>query len=199
MEIKTETFGTLTSKAFDKTCRYLKSVGNRLSVEFDNAVTFGVAAVYATGDATHIKVLPLLQLAKLEPMFRRTVVAFDLVPFNYDAKSCQFTGKIKPGLRAAMESHRNGVPQWETVLLAALAGEKPENKSKQAYNLENRANSFVKQAVKEGHTMTEINRALATARRANPEDSTMATPADQKLIAENSERHDAKVEVAKAA
>ena len=187
MDIKTETFGTLTQVAFDKTCRYLKSVGTRLSVEFDAAVTFAVAAVFTTGDATHInKLLPLLVLAKLEPMYRRVVVAFDIIPFPYDKKECQHVGKINKGRAAALKIiGTNGIPQWEGLLAAALAGEKPENKAAKAFNLESRADAFIKAARKEGCAEKDINAALAAARRKFAVESTVASPADQVRIEEN--------------
>jgi hypothetical protein len=205
MEIKTETFGTLTSQAFDKTCRYLKSVGNRLSVEFDAAVTFAVAACINTGDYTHVnKVLPLLRVAKLEAMFRRTVVAHDVIPFHYDTKECQYVGKISAGRMAALKIvDKNGVPQWETLLKAALSDEKPENKKPKAFNLESRMDSLFKAARKAGATDAEITAAYRSAKKKHPADSTMLTPDDQVRVKENKDRHDAEVKktnaVAKAA
>jgi hypothetical protein len=199
MDIKTESFGTLTQVVFDKSLKYLKSVGSRLALEFDNTIKFAVAAVFHTGDATHInKVLPVLVLAKLEPMFRRVVVAFEIIPFNYDRKECQYTGKISVGRRAALELVVNGVPQWETLLIAALQGELPENKTTPAFNLENRSDSFFKAARKAGHTDIEINKALAASRRKHPVDSTMLTPKDQKVVKAARKTQDV-AEVAKAA
>jgi hypothetical protein len=190
MDIKTETFGTLLQATFDKSCKYLKSVGKRLAIEFDNAVTFGVAAVFATGDATHInKVLPLLTIAGLEPKFRRTVVKHEIVAFHYDTKECQYIGKINQGRQAALKIvDKSGVPQWETLLAAALRGEMPENKAKQAFNLEGRADSFIKAARKEGCEEKDINKALAAARRKYPVDSTMLTPDDQVRVKDNKKR-----------
>lgn len=198
MDIKTETFGTLTQASFDKACKYLKAVGNRLSVEFDAAITFAVAAVFATGDATHInKVLPLLKLAKLEPMFRRTVVGFEIVPFHYDKAECQYVGKINKGRCAALKIvGTNGVPQWEGLLQAALDGEKPENKASKAFNLEGRADSFIKAARKEGCAEKDISKAIAAAKRKYPVDSTMLTPDDQVRVKENAKRHTAEVKKA---
>jgi len=195
MDIKTETFGTLTQAAFDKSVRYLKSVGNRIAVEFDAAVTFGVAAVFSTGDATHInKVLPILTLAKLEPMFRRTVVAFEIIPFHYDKAECQFIGKINKGRCAALKIvDTNGVPQWEGLLQAALDGEKPENKAPKAFNLESRMDSLFKAARKDGATDAEITAAYRGAKRKHPADSTMLTPDDQVRVEENKARLDGEV------
>lgn len=190
MDIKTETFGTLTQAAFDKSCNYLKSVGTRIAVEFDAVVTFAVAAVFSTGDATHInKVLPILQLAKLEPMFRRTVVAFEIIPFHYDKAECQYVGKINQGRCAALKIVDNtGVPQWEGLLTAALAGEKPENKASKAFNLESRMDSLIKAARKEGATDLDITAAYRSAKRKYPVDSTMLTPDDQVRVKENKTR-----------
>jgi hypothetical protein len=195
MEIKTETFGTLTQAAFDKSCRYLKSVGTRIAVEFEAVVTFGVAAVFSTGDATHInKVLPLLRIAKLEAMFRRTVVAFEIVPFHYDKAECQFIGKINKGRCAALKIvDTNGVPQWEGLLKAALDGEKPENKAPKAFNLESRMDSLFKAARKEGATDAEITAAYRSAKRKHPADSTMLTAKDQVRVEENKARLDGEV------
>lgn len=148
MEINTKTFGTYTQAAFDGACAYIKRVSKRLSQEVETIIVFGIAAVYKTGDATHInKALPILKLAKLEPMYRRTVVRFEIVPFKYDATKCQHVGKIIPGTRAAMEMlNKDGIPQWEVVLRAALDGENPENKTPRAYNGEARMSSLVKKA-----------------------------------------------------
>jgi hypothetical protein len=201
MDIKTETFGTLTQASFDKACKYLKAVGNRIAVEFDAAITFAVAAVFATGDATHInKVLPLLKLAKLEPMYRRVVVGFEIIPFPYDKVECQHVGKINKGRCAALKIvDANGVPQWEGLLRAALDGEKPENKTAKAFNLEGRADSFIKAARKEGCAEKDINKAIAAAKRKFPVDSTMLTPDDQVRVKENKARHDGEVKKANAA
>lgn len=200
MDINTQLFGTLTLATFDKACGYLKAAGKRIAVEFDNAITFGVAAVFATGDATHInKVLPLLKLAKLEPMFRRTVVAFEIVPFHYDKAECQYIGKINKGRCAALKIvDANGIPQWEGLLQAALEGEKPENKAPKAFNLESRMDSLFKAARKDGATNQDISKAYAAAKRKHPEDSTMTTPENQTLITENEARFNGEVKKAQA-
>ena len=159
MDITTKTFGELTQAAFNKSVGYFNRVGKTIKAHFNTGVTYGVAAVFSTGDATHInKLLPALVLAGLEPKFRRTVVAHGLVPFNYDKESCQYTGKIKKGLRATLEmaDGKTGIPQWETVLLAALEGELPENKEKPAWKLETRLASVIKKAVEEGYTVQDI-------------------------------------------
>jgi len=200
MDINTKTFGTLTQDAFDKTCRYLKSVGNRLSVEFDAAVTFAVAACIETGDYAHVnKLLPLLQVAKLEAMFRRTVVAHDVLPFHYDSKECQVVGKVSAGRMAALKIvDKNGIPQWETLLKAALSDEKPENKAPKAFNLESRMDSLFKAARKDGASDAEITAAYRSAKKKHPADSTMLTPDDQVRVKENNARHEAEVKKANA-
>jgi hypothetical protein len=200
MEIITKTFGKLTQDAYDKSCKYLKSIGKRVSFEFDTAVIFAVASVYETGDVAHVNnLIPILKLANLEPAFRRTVVAFDLIPFNYDAGALQYTGKIKKGDRAAMEVERDGVPQWEIVLRAALDGEKPENKSKPVFNLESRMANLFKAARKEGKTDAEINEAIKAARKLHPHikavDSKTMDPANQKRVKDNKADHDERVKV----
>jgi len=159
MDITTKTFGELTQKAFNKTVGYFNRVGKTISAHFDTGVTYGVAAVFDTGDATHInKLLPALVVAGLEPKFRRTVVAHGLVPFGYDKDSCQFVGKIKKGLRATLEmtDAKTGIPQWEIVLRAALDGELPENKAKAAWKLETRMAGLLKKAIEEGYTVQDI-------------------------------------------
>lgn len=170
MEINTKTFGNVTQQAFDTACAYIKRVSKRLSQEIETALVFAVAAVYKTGDATHVnKLIPILKLAKLEPMYRRTIVRFDLIPFSYDATKCQHVGKIKPGLRAAMEVEREGIPQWEIVLKAALEGENPENKPAKAFNGQNRMTSLVKKARENGVDDKELRAWLKSAITEHPE------------------------------
>ena len=158
MDITTKTFGDLTQAAFNKTVGYFNRVGKTISAHFDSGVTYGVAAVFSTGDATHInKLLPALVIAGLEPKFRRTVVAHGLVPFKYDKDSCQYSGTILKGKRAALEMQDvNKIPQWEIVLKAALEGELPENKDKPAWKLETRLASVLAKAVKEGYSVADI-------------------------------------------
>ena len=158
MDITTKTFGELTQAAFNKTVGYFNRVGKTIKAHFNTGVTFGVAAVFDTGDATHInKLLPALVVAGLEPKFRRTVVAHGLVPFTYDKDSCQYTGKIQKGKRAALEMlNTDKVPQWEIVLRAALDGELPENKAPAAWKLETRLPGLLKKALEEGYTVKDI-------------------------------------------
>ena len=199
MDIKTETFGTLTQAAFDKSVKYLTQVGKRIAIEFDTVVTFAVAAMFNTGDVTHVnKVLPILHIAKLGPMVERVLVGFEIVPFNFDKQAFQFTGKINVGRAAALKLIVAGVPQWEGLLKAALAGEKPENKAKQAFNLESRMDSLIKAARKNGSTSAEITAAYASAKRKHPADSTMLDPANQQLVKDNAANHAAHVAVAVA-
>lgn len=198
MDIKTITFGNLTQAAYDTALGYLKRAGSRIALEFETAVIFGVAAVFKTGDATHInRVLPALKLAKLEPMYRRTVVAFDIVPFHYDKGECQHVGKINVGRRAALQIvDDKGVPQWEGLLRAALDGEKPENKTPREFNLDARFDSLLKAARKAGSTDAEITAAYRAAKRKHPADSTMMSPQDQERVADNAKKHAEKVKVA---
>lgn len=203
MDIDTKTFGTLTQDMFDTSCKYLKSVGTRLAFEFDTAVIFAVAAVFATGDVTHInKVLPLFKLAKLEPMFNRVVVAFNIIPFNYDSAASAYDGKIRVGDRATMETERDGIPQWEILLRAALDGEKPENKAKRSFNLESRMNNLVKLAREEGKTDTELASAYKAAKKNHPyvvaADSNMLSAEDQQRVKDNALRLDGEVKKAAA-
>lgn len=159
MDITTMTFGVVLQATFNKSVAYFNRVGKTISAHFDTGVTYGVAAVFATGDATHInKLLPALVLAGLEPKFRRTVVAHGLVPFKYDNDACMFDGKIKKGLRATLEmaDAKTGIPQWEIVLRAALDGELPENKSPAAWKLETRLAGLLKKAIEQGYTVKDI-------------------------------------------
>ena len=159
MDIQTKSFGELTQSAFNKSIAYFNRAAKTMVMHFENGVIFGVAAVFATGDATHInKLLPALALAGLEPKFRRTVVAHKLVPFKYDADSCQYTGKIFPGTRASLEmiDIKTGIPQWETILRAALDGELPENKAPADWKLETRMAGLVKKAIDKGYTVKDI-------------------------------------------
>ena len=144
MDIKTETFGTITAKAFAVAGGYIKRVSARLKQEFEVVLVYGAGAVFATGDATHInKYLPALVLAGLEAKFRKVIVNHNIIPFAYDNKVCQFTGKINVGRRADLEMIVNGCPQWETLLRAALDGAKPENNTK-AFVLEAKLTTLVK-------------------------------------------------------
>ena len=201
MDIKTETLGTITQAAYNTSIRYLKAVGNRIALEFRNGIIYGVGAVFQTGDATHInKLIPLLVVAKLEPMFKRVVVKHNVVPFKYNAKECQFTGKIDGGRRAALEVLVNGVPQWETLLNAALNGEEAV-KEPAAFKLDTRINGLVKKdrTQETPHTDAEILKLVRQALKDNPmpaKESTMVTAKDQVRIKDN-ETHLAG-EVAKA-
>lgn len=204
MDIQTKTFGKVLQAAFDKSCKYIGSVGKRLGFEFDTAVTFAVAAVFATGDTSHInRVLPLLKIAKLEAMFKRTVVAFEIIPFAYDSVLAQYPGKINVGRCAALKVEVNGVPQWETLLRAALDGEKPENKPDRAFNLDSRMNNLIKIAREHGKTDVELAYAVREGKKAHPyvvpEDSTFLSPDDQNRVKDNKKLLDKKVAQSKKA
>lgn len=204
MDIQTKTFGTLLQKAFDKSCKYIGSVGKRLAFEFETAVTFAVAAVFATGDVGHVnKILPLLKIARLEAMFKRTIVAFEIIPFAYDSVLAQYPGKINVGRCAALKVEINGVPQWETLLRAALDGEKPENKPDRAFNLDSRMANLYKIAREHGKTDTELAYAQREAKKIHPyivpEDSTFLSSDDQQRVKDNKKLLTKKVAVAKAA
>lgn len=182
MEINTKTFGQLTLQAFNKSVGYFKRSATAIKRHFETGVIFGVAAVYGTGDYTHInKLLPALVLAGLEPKFYRTVVAHKVVPFKYDRDTCQYIGKIYPGLRAAMEVEMNGVPQWEIVLRAALDGELPENKSSPAWKLETRMPGLIKKALEEGYTVKQIRAEFAQDMKGLVN---IATPAEVQQVSE---------------
>lgn len=190
MDIKTETFGTITGAMFDKAVGYIKKAGKRIALEFRNSIIYGVGAVFNTGDVTHInKVIPLLVIAKLEPMFKRVVVKHDIVPFKYNNKTCQYTGKIDGGRRAALEVLVNGVPQWEILLDAAFNGEEAE-KAPAAFILATRLAGLIKKdrTQSKPHTDAEIRVLVTEALKASPlqlPESTMATPDDQVRIEEN--------------
>lgn len=190
MDIKTETFGTITLAAFDKSVKYIKSIGKRLATEFRTSIVFGVGAVFKTGDVTHInKVLPFMAIAKLIPAFKRVVVKHDIIPFKYNAKTDQYGGKIDGGRRAALEVLVEGVPQWETLLNAALNGEEAE-KAPAAFVLATRLAGLIKKdrSQETPHTDAEIRALVTEALKANPmpaPESTMVTPDDQVRIEDN--------------
>ena len=190
MDIKTETLGTITQAAFDTSVKYLKSVGKRLALEFRNSIVYGVGAVFQTGDVTHInKVLPLLVLCKLEPAFKRVVVKHDVIPFKYNAKTNQYGGKIDTGRRAALEVLVNGIPQWETLLLAALNGEEAE-KEPAAFVLATRIAGLIKKdrSQETPHSDAEILTLVKEALKAAPvpaKESTMVTAKDRVIIEDN--------------
>ena len=160
MDINTKSLGNIAAATFNKAVGYFKRSAKTINAHFENGVIYGVAAVFETGDYAHInKLLPALQLAGLEPKFRRTVVAHNVVPFKYDREACLFTGKIKKGTRAALEMvNTDGIPQWEVVLRAALDGELPENKDAPAFKLENRLPNLIKKAFENGYTQKEIRK-----------------------------------------
>jgi hypothetical protein len=204
MDIKTETLGTITQAAYDKSVRYLKSVGKRLALEFRNSIVYGVGAVFKTGDATHInKVLPLLVIANLEPAFKRVVVKHDIVPFKYNTKTCQYTGKIDGGRRAALQIVDDaGVPQWETLLNAALNGEEAE-KTPAAFVLATRLSGLVKKDRQQEtpHSDAEIRKLINEALKEFPmvaKESTMVTAEDQQRIEDNKTHLAGRVAKAKA-
>lgn len=144
MDIQTETFGTITAKAFNTAGGYIKRVATRLRAEFEIVLVYGAGAVFATGDATHInKYLPALVLAGLEAKFRKVIVNHNIIPFAYDNNVCQFVGKINVPRRADLEMIVNGCPQWETLLRASLDGAKPENNTK-PFVLEAKLTTLVK-------------------------------------------------------
>lgn len=193
MDIKTETFGTLKQATFDTACKYLKSIGKRVAIEFENAIIFGVAAVYKTGDATHInKVLPLLFLAKLEPMFYRAIVQHESVPFAYDRKKHQYVGKINVGRRAALEVLVDGIPQWETLVRAGLDGEQAE-KSPAVFKLDVRLSGLIKKDRQQTdfHTDAEIRKMLTGLLKEFPaapvavDDSDFLSAEDQQRVEDN--------------
>jgi len=206
MEIKTETFGVLTSKAFDASCKYLNTVSKRVAAEWRGAIIFGVAAVFKTGDVTHVnKLLPILVALGLEPMYRRVIVRNDLIPFRYNKQECLHYGTIDGGRRAALEIRVKGIPQWEIVLNAALNGETAE-KAPAAFTLQTRLSGLIKKDRKQDkpHTDKEIRAMLTELLKEFPmpvADSTMLTAADQVRVKENKAKHNAKVKqaVAKAA
>lgn len=203
MDIKTETLGTITQAAYDKSVKYIKSVGKRLALEFRNSIVYGVGAVFKTGDATHInKVLPFMVIANLEPAYRRVVVKHDIIPFKYNAKTCQHTGKIDGGRRAALEVLVEGVPQWETLLNAALNGEEAE-KAPAAFVLATRLSGLVKKDRNQEtpHSDAEIRKLINEALKEFPmvaKESTMATAEDQQRIEDNKTHLAGRVAKAKA-
>ena len=203
MDIKTETFGTLTSKAFDASCKYLKSVTKRVTAEWRETIIFGVAAVFATGDATHVnKLLPILVALGLGPMFERVIVKNDVVPFKYNGKSHQYTGKIDIGRRAALEMIVDGVPQWETLLNAALNGELAP-KEPAAFKLNTRMSGLIKKdrqqevSHSDGEILKMVRELLKEFPQVAPE-STMVTAKDQQRIVDNKVHLAEKVAKAKA-
>lgn len=160
MDIKTLTLGNVPATAFNKAVGYFKRSAKTIKTHFENGVIYGVAAVFATGDYAHInKLLPALELAGLEPKFRRTVVAHGVVPFKYDRETCQFVGKIQPGRRAALEMlNTDGIPQWEVVLRAALDGELPENKDTPVWKAETRLPNLIKACFEHGYDTAAIRK-----------------------------------------
>lgn len=156
MEITTKLFGSITTEMFTASCRYLKSVSNRVKAEFETAVIYGTAMVLEHGDVTHLnKILPTLELAGLEPKFVRCVVP--VIPFKYDRDTYQFAGTINAEKRRSMQAvDDDGIPKWENIVRALLNGEKPENKTAPAWKLETRMPGFLKSALKHGYTLAEI-------------------------------------------
>lgn len=169
MEITTKTLGTITAEAFGKAVGYFKKAAKTIKTHFDNGVIYAVGMVFETGDYAHVnKLLPALQLAGLEPKFRRTVVVHGIVPFKYDKEACLYTGKIQKGKRAALEMlNEDGVPQWEVVLKAALEGELPENKDAPAFKLETRLPNLIKKAYENGYNTQDIRKLVNEAIKAH--------------------------------
>lgn len=203
MDIKTENFGTITAKAYEVAVGYVKRVASRLRHEFQVLVVYGVGAVFKTGDATHLnKFIPALVLAGLEAKFRKIVVAHNIIPFAYDNKICQFTGKIQAGHRAVMETLIDGIPQWEIVLKAAFEGAKPENNVK-AFVPEVKLATFVKglrgMDIQPSDTsvLKMLRLALAENPKANNAAETTSISADTaKAIKDNAIAHAEQVKVA---
>lgn len=194
MDIKTETFGTITAKAFDTAGGYIKRVATRLKQEFEIVLVYGVGAVFATGDATHInKFIPALVLAGLEPKFRKIVVNHNIVPFVYDNKICQYTGKINTGARAVMELIVDGIPQWEIVLKAAIEGAKPANNTK-PFVLETKLTALVKglRGLEVQPSDADALKLFRAALKDNPAvapDSTSIDPKNADAIKDNAASH----------
>lgn len=201
MDIKTETFGTITAKAFNAALGYLGRITKKFSQEFNTALIYSVATVFQTGDATHInKVLPVLVALKAEPWFYKQVVGNQLIPFNYNRKDYQFTGKIDAARRATLEMIVNGIPQWEIVLRAALDGATAPKKET-VFNLDTRSESFVKAARKAHTTDREVLAAVKAMLKKHPvilPDSTSLSAEDQVRVKENKARHTAEVKKAQA-
>ena len=193
MDIKTETFGTITAEAFATAGGYIKRVATRLKHEFEVVLVYGVGAVLQTGDATHInKYLPALVLAGLEAKFRKVIVNHNIIPFAYDNKVCQFTGKISVARRADLEMIVGGVPQWETLLQAALDGAKPENNTK-AFVLEAKLATLVKglRGLEIQPTDNDAIKLFRAALRDNPRvapDSTSIDPKNAEAIKANAKQ-----------
>lgn len=177
MDINTKSLGNIAAATFNKAVGYFKRSAKTITAHFENGVIYGVAAVFETGDYAHInKLLPALQLAGLEPKFRRTVVTHGVVPFKYDREACLFTGKIQKGKRAALEMvNTDGIPQWEVVLRAALDGELPENKDAPAFKLETRLPNLIKKAFENGYAVQDIRKIVNEAIKAH----TPATPVQE--------------------
>lgn len=200
MDIKTETFGTITAKAFATAGGYIKRAAARIKHEFEIIMVYGVGAVLKTGDATHInKYLSALVLAGLEAKFRKVVVNHNIIPFAYDNKTCQYVGKISVARRADLVMLVDGIPQWEILLAAALEGAKPENNTK-PFVLETKLATLVKglRGLDIQPIDADVVKMLRKALTDNPktaEESTSISANNAKAIKDNAIAHAEKVKV----
>lgn len=165
-ELVTKTLGTITEVQFNSAIRYFKQSAPKAREHWENSIVYAVGMMFATGDCFHInKLLPALEMAGRLPLYEKTVVAHDVVPFSYDREAGLHTGKIKPGRRAVLETERDGVPQWEIILKAALSGQRPENKEPPKFKLETRLPNLIAKAFENGYKAEDIRKLFNTSMR----------------------------------